>query len=65
MKILIEYDNDKDKFYFNFDGFETETFYGFYAACEKLNGILHDDYTRAEQILDQVQNSDFGIIIEV
>lgn len=64
MKILIEYDDDKDKYYFNFDGFELKTFYGFYSALEELGGLLHD-YTSAEQILDQVQNSDYGIKIEV
>lgn len=64
MKILIEYDKDKDKFYFNFDGFETETIYGFYAANEKLNELFHNSKNTAE-ILDQVQNSDFGLIIEV
>lgn len=64
MKILIEYDSIKEKYYFNFDGFELKTFYGFYLACEELGELLHD-YSRAEHILNQVQNSDFGIIIEV
>lgn len=64
MKILIEYDSDKDKFYFNYDGFELKTFYGFNSAWEELGGLLRN-YLSAEQILDQGQNSDFGITIEV
>lgn len=64
MKLQIDYDNIKDKYYFNFDGFETKTFYGFYAAREELYELLHN-YTSAEQIIDQVQNSEYEILIEV
>lgn len=35
MKITITYDKSKDKFYFDYDNRTLETFYGFYAACEK------------------------------
>ena len=64
MKLLIEYDNDKDKFYFTFDNKTLETFYGTYAACERLNELLHD-YTISEGILNQVLNSDFGLTVEI
>lgn len=65
MKITITYDKSKDKFYFNFGDKTLETFYGFFAACEKLCGLLHNEFTMAESILDQVQNNNFGITIEV
>lgn len=40
MKLKITYDNDKDKFYFDYDDGTLETFYGFYAAIEALSKII-------------------------
>lgn len=65
MKITITYDKSKDKFYFDYDNGTLVTFYGFFAACEKLCGLLHNDYASAEHILDQIQNNNSKITIEV
>ena len=65
MKLKITYDTSKDKFYFDYDDGTLETFYGLYVACERLCELLHNEFTMAESILDQVQNSDFGITIEI
>lgn len=65
MKLKITYDKAKDKFYFDYNNGTLETFYGFYATTEKLNKLLHNNFTMAESILDQVQNNDFEIAIEV
>lgn len=65
MKLKITYDKAKDKFYFDYNNGTLETFYGFYTAIEKLNKLLHNNFTMAESILDQVQNNDFGITTEV
>lgn len=41
MKLKITYDNDKDKFYFDYDDGTLETFYGLYAAIEALTNIFN------------------------
>ena len=64
MKLEITYDETKDKFYFDRDDGTLETFYGTYAACERLNE-LYNDYKISLEIINQVLNSDFGLTVEI
>jgi len=64
MKILIEYDVNKDKYYFNFDDYETLTIYGNYSAIERLNSFV-SNIDVAGNFINQVEYSDFSIEIEV
>ena len=51
MKLKITYDNDKDKFYFDYDDGTLETFYGLYAAIENLHFKTTMSYSTCEELL--------------
>lgn len=54
MKFKITYDNDKDKFYFDYDDGTLETFYGLYAAIEELNIQTRICYPTCERLLNEL-----------
>ena len=63
MKLKISYDNDKDKFYFDYDDGTLETFYGLYAAIENLHYKTTMSYSNCEKLL--INNCDEILEIEV